>query len=115
VVLIAVISFGLGYTYAYLHSLAKAMDMQVIVHSEILLTNSLVLTQRLKSPGIAELIEATEENGDSLGRSIINFQPLIENPETRKLVEITLTKWEKAKERLQELRTLRSKNNNDSP
>jgi len=105
-VLIAVISFSLGYFYSYVHSLEKATDMYVSVQSNILLANSVELTQRLKSPGIEGLIEATEEIGDSLARSIINIKPHVENPETGRLIEIALTKWEKTKESLQELRAL---------
>lgn len=111
-ILIAAISFSIGYLYSYAHSLEKEIDMYVSIHSNILLTNSVELTQKLKSPSIEELIEATEENGDSLARAIINYKPFIENPESNRLVEIALTKWEKTKESLQELRTLKSKNNN---
>jgi hypothetical protein len=110
-VLIIFISFGLGYTNAYIHSLGKSMDMQVRINSGILITSSSVLSQKLKSPDMAELIDATEENGDSLSVFIIQSKHLIEDPETRKLAEIALTSWEKAKERLQELRALRSRNN----
>lgn len=112
-VLIVVISFGLGYTYAYIHGLLRSMDMHIGTHSSILLTYSATLIQRLKTPDIVELVEAMEENGDSLSSVIITFKPLIEDPETRKLAEIALTQWEKAKERLQEL-SLKSKNTNDS-
>ena len=105
-VLIIVISFGLGYVYAYIHVLAKVMDMQVSTYSEILLTNSLVLTEKLKSPDITGLIEATEQNGNSLYDFIISYEPIIEDPVTLKHNEISLIKWEQAKKRLQELRIL---------
>ena len=103
-VLIAVISFSIGYFYSYVHNLEKAKDVYVSIQSNILLANSVELTQRLKSPSIDELIKATEENGDSLARSIINIKPFIKNPETGRLIEIALTKWEKTKESLQELK-----------
>ncbi len=112
-VAIVVISFGLGYTYAYINSLIKTWDMVVTTHASILLTSSNTLNLKLKSPDIVELIEATEENGDSLGRFINSAKPNMANPDTRKLIEIALTDWEKAKERLQELRALQSKDAND--
>ncbi len=103
-VLTIIMSFVLGYAYAHIRGLVEAMDMQVITHSSILLTNSITLTQRLESPDMAGLIEATEENGDLLGNFIIKFKPVVENPETRKLIEAALARWAQAKERLQELR-----------
>ena len=114
-VLIAVLSFGLGYTYAYIQGLIRSWDMVVGTHSSILLANSNTLTQRLKSPDIRELIEATEENGDSLARFLIDFKPVMKSPDTRKHIEIALTDWEQAKERLRELRTLQTEDPNDSP
>lgn len=114
-VLIAVLSFGLGYTYAYIQGLIRTWDMVVGTHSSILLATSNTLTQRLKSPDTTELIEATQENGDSLARFIVDFKPVMKNSETRKHIEIALTDWEQAKERLRELRTLQTEDTNDSP
>jgi hypothetical protein len=114
-VLIVLMSFGLGYACAYIHGLIKAWDMVVTTHAEILLADSGVLTKKLRSSDIAELIEATEENGDSLCNFIIEFKPVTKNAGTRKLIDIALAKWEQAKERLQELRALQSENTNDSP
>ena len=111
--LIFIISFCSGYTYAYVRGLEKTNDMQVVTHSSILISYSLVLTEKLSSPDIEKLIEATEENGDSLVSLINAFKVPIENPEISKLVEIALTRWEQAKERLQEL-SLQSKNTNNS-
>jgi hypothetical protein len=109
-------SFGLGYTHAYVQGLAKTIDAEVTTHSSILLVDSHTLTRALRSLDAAELIEAVEANGDSLANFlIISSKPVLGNPETRRQVEIALTAWEKAKERLQELRRSQSKNANDSP
>ena len=115
-VLIVVASFGLGYTHAYVQGLAKTIDAEVTTHSSILLIDSHTLTRALRSLDAAELIEAVEANGDSLANFLISTKPFVlGNPETRRQVEIALTAWEKAKERLQELRRSQSKNANDSP
>ena len=111
--LMLLVSFGLGYAYGHIHAMMKAVNMQVTTHGRILFTNSVTLTQRLKSPDTAELIEATEENGDSLRRLLIDLQPVIDDPRTRKFVEMALAEWGKARERLQELRALQSKSAND--
>jgi len=108
-ILIAVISFGLGYVYAYINGLEKALDMQVSTYSEILEITSSVLIGKLRTPDIMELIEATEENGDLLSRNIISSKPFTQNPTTLEYIEISLTSWEKAKKRLQELRISLSK------
>lgn len=114
-VLVIVISFGLGYTYAFVDGLVKVNDMAAKTHSHILWMESHILTRTLKSPNVAELIKATEENGDSLHSFIITFKPVIENPETRTRVDEAVTAWEQAKGRLHELRALQSKNTEDSP
>jgi len=108
VVLIVVISSGLGYIYAFVEGLEKVNDMQVRTHSDILLIHSLVLTRKLRSQDIAKLIDATELNSEDLASFINNNKPLIKNPETLRQVDKALTAWEQAKKRLQELRTLRS-------
>ena len=115
VVLIVVISFGLGYTYAFVEGLEKVNDMHARVHGDILLIHSLTLTRKLRSPDTVGLIEATELNGDNLADFIIGYKPYIKNPEISRRVEEALTAWEPAKKRLQELRALRSKNTEDSP
>lgn len=107
--------YGLGYIYAYVHGLVKAIDMQVTTHSYILLMNSHTLTRTLRSPDIAQLIEATEANGDSLATFLVSTKPVIENSETRRQVDIALTAWDQAKEKLQELRALQSKTTEDNP
>ena len=112
-VLIVVASFGLGYTHAYVQGLAKTIDAEVTTHSSILLTDSHALTRALRSLDAAELTEAVEANGDSLANFLISTKPVFGNPETRRQVEIALTAWEKAKERLQELRALQPENAKD--
>jgi gentisate 1,2-dioxygenase len=104
--LIVVISFGVGYVYGYAHVLVKTTDMLVVTHADILLTNSITLNRRLKSPDLAKLAAATVENGDALRSFLVNLMPLTEDRKTRKFVEIALTKWEQTKAKLQELRAL---------
>lgn len=83
VVLIAVISFGLGYFYAFINGLTKANDMVVATRSLILLKTSATLIERLKSPDMAELLTITEENCESSAGLVTVSKPLIKDPVTR--------------------------------
>ncbi len=114
-VLTVVASFGLGYTYAYVQGLAKTIDAEVTTHSSILLVDSNTLTRALRSLDAAELIEAVEANGDSLANFLVTTKPALGNPETRRQVEIALTAWERAKERLRDLRALQPQKTNITP
>ena len=103
-----VISFGSGYIYASTHLFFEAGDMRISIYSDILVNNSITLNEKLKTLNMVKLIEATEENGDYLSQLMIDYKPIIKDTETLKYIDISLSSWEKAKEKLQELKAMQT-------
>jgi hypothetical protein len=101
VVLIAIISAGLGYTVAYVRGLQKVIDIDVRAHCNVLLIESLSLS---RSHGIRDLIDSVEQNCDIWASFIRVNEPYGLSDTPRRIAE-SLEAWEKAKSKLEELRS----------
>ena len=87
---------------AYCKGLQYANDMVVRTHCDILLLQSVSF---LNSSDIASLIDKVEENCNCLASLIAVNKPY--SPEdTKKNISEALEKWEKAKRKLEEHRSL---------
>lgn len=105
-ILLVGISGTLGYVAGYyVQGLQEVNDMNVRTHCHVLLLESLRFARKVDSSGMTGLIDAVELNCEGWASFIRVWQPY-SSATTMKEIEEALQAWEKAKGKLEELRTL---------
>jgi hypothetical protein len=101
IVLVIVVSAGLGYTAAYVQGLQKVIDMNVRTQCYNLLLESFSLS---RSSDIKDLFNSVEQKCTGWASFILANEPFC-SVETQKRIEEALGVWEKAKRKLEDLRS----------
>lgn len=90
---------------SYLAAYVKVLERDVNTHCYVLMLESLTLIRLTDSYGIQGLIDATEQNCSGWASYIRANEP-IASADTKKRISEALKEWEKAKRKLEKLRTL---------
>ena len=99
-----VISAGVGYLAAYVRGLQQIYDMETMAYCHVLLLGSRRLNYNIDCSGVNGLIDAVEQNGDSLVALVRPWDPPIRGDD-KKRISKAHEEWEMAKKKLEELRS----------
>ena len=112
IVLIAIISAGLGYTAAYVQGLCKVVDMDIRANSHNLFLGSLILARSSDMEDFIDNVELSYNLQASFIRA--NEEGFsFSSSETKKVSTEALEAWENAKIRIEDIRAMYLKQKNE--
>ena len=105
IVLIVIISAGLGYTAAYAQGLCKVVDMDIRANCNNLLIGSLILA---RSSDMEDFIDNVEHSYTCQASFIRAYEEVLpfSSSETKKVSTEALEAWENAKIRIEDIRAM---------
>ncbi len=111
IVLIVIISAGLGYTAAYVQGLCKVVNMDIRANSHNLLLGSLLLARSSDMEDFIDNVEHSYTNQASFIRAneVVPFR----SSETKKVSTEALEAWENAKIKIEDIRAMYLKQKNE--